>query len=220
MPLALTLSLIVGSLGVSTSPTVEPPIPTVEISPVEALQTAVATQVINTASESIESIIGRVSHETGVSSSTLYNLSKSESTLNPDAIGDHGCSYGLTQINICAHKGLTKEEALDPETNLTWAANRIAEGNLSWWTAGNCYSYILTILGRLPHMAQILPNTGIKVGSVAVFNYSGVKHIAYVSSVNTDSFTVKEANYKPGVIGIREVSIDDRSLEGFWSPTA
>ena len=66
-------------------------------------------------------------------------------------------------------------------------------------------------------MAQIVPNASLHEGAVAVFQYSdGTKHVAYVSYITGRTFTVKEANFKAGLIGTREVSLDDPFLQGFF----
>ncbi len=220
MPLALTLSLIVGSLGVSTSPTIEPPITTVEVkSPVVELQKAVDERIV--IKPTLESLISKVAQETGVSSTTLYNVAQSESGLQADPQGhnDGGLAAGLVQIHYETW-GVTKEQALDPEFSLNFLAQRIKAGDAwKYWSSLNCYAYLkysLKISG-LPKMAQIIANSSLKKGAIAIFNYSGnIKHVAYVTAVNGHTFTVKEANFKAGVIGTREISIDDPYLMGFW----
>ena len=176
-----------------------------------------SVQEVQAEPESVLAMISRIAEEVGISSTTLANLVWSESRNNPEAMGDKGCSYGLTQINLCVHKSITKEQALDPEWSLRYAAKAIQEDKDYQWTACNCYSLVSTKV-KLPRMAQIHPNSSGKVGSVAIFYYGKVKHIAYVTEVSAAGFTVQEANKTRCHIGSRFVKWTDPSLAGFYNP--
>jgi hypothetical protein len=84
----------------------------------------------------------------------------------------------------------------------------------------NCYSYLQSKLGQIPRMAQILPNQGPVVGAIAIFNYHGTKHIAYVESVTLDTVTISECNMQ-NVYGIpcgtRTIPITHPHLLGFYA---
>lgn len=167
---------------------------------------------------SVEALISRVASEYSISSTTLFNLAHHESRLNAEANGDGGCSRGLVQINLCVHKGITEEQALDPEWALTYAAKEIKEGREYAWSVCNCWSFIRgNYVKGLPNTAALYPNSPVKIGAVAIFNYSGVKHYAYVTNLSPGGFTVKEANYKPCVVGERFIPYTDANLLGFWS---
>ena len=132
--------------------------------------------------------------------------------------------YGLVQINLDyppllepSQPPITREQALDPEFALNFAAKAIKQGKESAWTACNCYSLVRYKAGPLPRMAAIAPNSPAKVGSVAIFNYRGVKHIAYVESIEADGIHVLEANKTKCLVGRRVISPYDPSLAGFWS---
>lgn len=161
--------------------------------------------------------------EHGIPKEWMLNLIDSESDWDPSAIGDNGCSYGLAQINICAHKGVTKAQAKDPAYSLNWTADRLKEGNGWWWTSGNCYSFVLTKIPDLPHMADIQPNSSAKAGSVAIFYYTDkntgkrVKHIAYVLGTK-GGVTIQGANRIAFVIETITIPMSDPHLVGFWSP--
>ena len=99
---------------------------------------------------------------------------------------------------------------------MRWAAQRIKDGYISEWTVANCFSYV-SLFVKLPKMSEILPNTTPFVGAVAIFNYNGVKHIAYIKELHADGFIVKEANYRPAVVDEREVNWNDKALVGFWA---
>ena len=152
----------------------------------------------------------------GISSTTLYNLAWSESTLDPTKYSKTG-DRGIVQVNEKYHAEVSDQCAYDPLCSLTWAANRIKKGYLYEWTVANCYSYV-SLFVDLPKMAQIKSNATPAVGRVAIFSYKGVKHIALITKLNTSTFSVKEANYHPALISTREVSYNDKSLIGFYSP--
>lgn len=173
--------------------------------------------------ETIEDMITRIADEEGISRETLYNLANSESKLeaNPEGHNDGGKAAGIVQIHYETW-GFTKEQVLDPEFSLRFAAEHIKKGDAwKYWSPMNCYTYLKYALKvSLPKMAQIVPSSFVPVaGAVAVFNYSGnVKHVALVRSVNGRSFTVKEANFKAGLVGERTISLDDPFLAGFYYP--
>lgn len=157
----------------------------------------------------------------------LLNLVESESKWNPDAVGDHDCSFGLAQINVCAHPSVTREQALDPDFSLNWTATKIAEGNGWWWVSGNCYSFVLLRVPNLPHMADIQKNTDIPhKGEVAIFYYHDKttgkmeKHIAYVTATDGYHTTIAEANKEAYVIDSRVISPDSVGFAGFFDPNA
>lgn len=59
-----------------------------------------------------------------------------ESGNNPDAVGDFGTSYGLSQIHLPAHPEITKAEALDPDYAVAYMARMFSIGQHGQWT---CY---------------------------------------------------------------------------------
>lgn len=185
---------------------------------------------------SLPELADRISLAHKLATSTLRNLVDSESDWNPDAAGDFRqkigdyCSWGLVQINVCAHSSpkdemyATKEQALDPAFALNFAADAIAAGTEDNWTSCNCYSLVWTRLKGLPLMQSIVPNSEPKVGAVAVFMYrskgSGepVKHIAYVEKVVPGGVVISEANFSHCLIDSRTIHFYDPALLGFWSP--
>jgi surface antigen len=66
--------------------------------------------------------------------------------------------------------------------------------------------------------ADLEPNTVPFVGAAALFNYSGVHHIAVVTSINEGTFSIIESNYSSCKITKRDVSYFDPALRGFWKP--
>lgn len=199
-------------------------LPTVASASTSAIEVASSPVVIvqHYASNTPQSLISKVAEEVGISSSTLYNLAMSESNLNPNAIGDKGCSVGIVQINLCVHTSISKEQALNPEWALRYAAREILADREDAWSVCNCYSYVWTKKKGLPKMAQIQPNSEAQVGSVAIFYYKDretgkqVKHVALVTRVTSNSVTVDEANFTKCLTGTRVIPISDPRMVGFW----
>ena len=211
--------------GISTTPVTSDvlSLPLEAPSHLAILQQAVSEQIVPTPPKpTVESLISSVAKEYGISSTTLYNLAYSESKLNPDPKGhnDGGKACGVVQIHADLWDFDCQELIDDPEIGLEFAAKHIKAGTAwKYWTPANCYSYLKYALKiPLPRMAQITPNASAKVGMVAVFYYKSVKHVAYVTAMGKTSFTVKEANYKAGLVATREVSLNDPHLSGFYNP--
>lgn len=194
--------------------------------PVEA-KTEPPTPII----ETIEQKIDRIAIEHGIATTTLFNLAMAESSLNPNAIGDMDSTClvgankglpvrakGLMQITQCYNPDITDEQAFNPDWALNWGADIIARGD-AWktWVVANCYSYAKSQLGTLPAMKDINPNTDYPVvGGMAVFYYSGVKHVAVITKVTEFGIDIKETNYEPMKFTRRTIKTDDKNLVGFW----
>lgn len=169
-----------------------------------------------TPSKSLETLSDDIAIKWGVSTSTLRNLVWSESRWNPNATSTTN-DRGLVMINRDAWPEITDEQAFDPEFSLNFAAEKISQKKEDQWTVCNCYSLVKTRIRNLPKMAEITPNIGNPlVGGVAIFNYKGVKHVAYITKVYDGKFDVIEANLKPCLVAPREVSIKDPFLVGYW----
>lgn len=167
--------------------------------------------------ETIEQKADRIADEYEVPRETLRNLVYYESRWNPDAIGDHGCSFGLVQINLCVHKNVTKEQAFDPDFSLKYAAREISEGREYAWSVCSCFSLVRTKQPLLPRQKDLAPNWNRPiVGAVAIFDYDGVPHVAYVTDIFDGYFYIFEANYSPCKVGTRRVEVGDKHLVGFW----
>ena len=174
----------------------------------------------------VEQKIETVARETGVASTTLYSLLFNESTLNPDAAVDipptKGCpdgsvDRGIAQINDCYHPEVTDEQAYSVDFGIQWAADVIKKDR-AWaeYAVCNCYTFVKTIVGDLPNFKDLKSNTTPRKGVLAIFNYSGVKHLGYIQSLNETGFTVREANFKPCTMGTRHIGWNDPALIGFY----
>lgn len=64
-------------------------------------------------------------------------------------------------------------------------------------------------------MAEMQKTASKSFGNVAVFNYSGVPHVAIVTGQGMGVFYIKEWNWEPGQETTREVSFADINLLGF-----
>lgn len=65
----------------------------------------------------------------------ITNVMKCESSFNPNAVGDNGTSFGLSQIHLPAHPDITKEQALDEDFAIIYMAKNITTNPRQW----SCY---------------------------------------------------------------------------------
>ena len=164
--------------------------------------------------ESLEAQIERIALDHGIDHQHLKNLVKCESNFDPKA--DNGEDRGIVQINRKAWPNITDEQAFDVEFSLNFAAEKIAEGKGYLWTCGNCYSTIKLKIAGLPRMTDIQPTSNIpRIGSIAVFDYDGKKHVGIVMGVSTKTFSVFEGNKHAYLIETNSYSFDDSNLRGF-----
>ncbi len=56
------------------------------------------------------------------------------------------------------------------------------------------------------------------VGGVVILNESKIGHVAYITSVDGESFTISEANFKNCQRSSRTLNISDKDIIGFWNP--
>jgi hypothetical protein len=167
----------------------------------------------------LKELVFSIADEYGVSHEVIDNLIESESNWNPNAVNEKTGDYGLVQINLASWPDVTKEQALDPLWSARWAIEKLSEGQEHYWVVCNCYLAVQVLSGYdLPLMADIEPNTYAFEGAVVIFDYDGLKHLAYIHELNNDSITVREANYERCHFGYREVDFNDPRIVGFWSP--
>ena len=72
----------------------------------------------------------------------MASIIKCESSDNPNAVGDNGTSFGLSQIHLTAHTDITKQEALDPEFAINYLAYNLSIGKASMWTCARLLGYV------------------------------------------------------------------------------
>lgn len=76
-----------------------------------------------------------------VSAQQMTDTIQCESRFNPNAVGDHGKSFGLSQIYLPAHKNITKEQALDPIFSIEFMAKSFKQGKQNMWTCTRLLGY-------------------------------------------------------------------------------
>ena len=168
---------------------------------------------------SLDEKIITVAQEKGILPSYLYNLAESESSLGLNRIGDNGDSCGVIHFDKVYYP-VENSHCDDDWYILRAAADMIKSGEGWKFTPGSCVSYVRTFLPQVPHVDAkwFKPNTTIAVGRLVIFNYNGVWHVAYITALNAETFTVKEANYIPYKLDTREVDYNDPHIVGFWAP--
>ncbi len=85
----------------------------------------------------------------------------------------------------------------------------------------NCWLEVKQIIPSLPNMKYLVPNSPARAGAVAIYNYHGVPHYAYVESVINDGVYghwEKGSNLKHCQFYERFVTEDNRYLVGYWYP--
>lgn len=89
----------------------------------------------------------------------------------------------------------------------------------------SCIGYLKEIGVTLPSVganaSDLAPavNTTAHVGAVVVFYYpnSNLYHVALITSMATDTLTLKEANYYPCITDVRTILKSDPHIIGYWS---
>lgn len=67
-----------------------------------------------------------------------YKVMMCESSANPNAVGDHGTSFGLAQLHFPRGDGVTKEMALDPVFALNYLHKGMKDNPHQW----SCYKIV------------------------------------------------------------------------------
>ncbi len=70
----------------------------------------------------------------GASVAETLHIADAESHFNPEAIGDHGESYGMFQIHLPAHKDISRKQAQSIIFSTEWSVQQIKEGNGKIWS--------------------------------------------------------------------------------------
>ena len=82
----------------------------------------------------IQKIIDQASVIYGVSTSTIEYVLNNESGYKSNAVGDQGCSIGISQLNLCANPEITRVQALDPIWSIDYLSWNIYQHNGDMWT--------------------------------------------------------------------------------------
>lgn len=83
---------------------------------------------------SVQELIKHFATKYQVSESRMSATIRCESSFNPNAIGDGGKSFGLSQIYLPAHLSTTREQALNPVYAVEFMAKKFSENKARLWT--------------------------------------------------------------------------------------
>ena len=85
---------------------------------------------------SIETLVSHYSDVYDIQESRINRIIKCESGFNPNAhnLTKRENSWGLVQINLLAHKNISKEDAIDPYFSIPFLAENVSKGKSSMWT--------------------------------------------------------------------------------------
>ncbi len=186
------------------------------------LATRADAQVIEETKEpTLEERATLIAREYGISPTTLKNLVASESAWNPNAIGDNGDSVGLVQIRLRNWPNITKEQALDPEFSLRFAAQKIKEGKEWLWSPCSCIKGARNLGVNIPigTDAQDLKSNSVPtIGSLILLKYeNGVSHVGVIQKITDSTFVFESYNRIPCLHSVDEIGMNSPFIVGFWS---
>lgn len=95
---------------------------------------------LETKEDYIDYIYKRAS-EGGFEPNSVIKTIECESNFNTNAIGDNGTSYGLVQIHLPAHTGVTKEQATYPQFALDFIIEAFKHNQQRMWTCARILGY-------------------------------------------------------------------------------
>lgn len=177
-----------------------------------------APMVATTTPETLRQKAERIAVAHDIATSTLFNLITSESNWDPNKINDGG-DIGIAQINP-KYWPVTKEEALDPEYAMNFAAEQIKENDGVHFTSCNCVSFARAMhvhFPRLQDAKDLDTNSTVPIkGGLIKMVYSGVYHLVYIESVQDDGIHIREANFSPCKIGKRIIDFNDPHIVGYY----
>lgn len=161
----------------------------------------------------------------GISTSTFSNLLYSESSWDPAATSTGG-DRGIAQISAIYHPEVSDECAFDADCAMNWAAGYIKAHGTDEWVVANCYLYVKIFYEKyhdlpLPKTKDLKPNSPARKGAVAIYDYNGLPHYAFVLAVDNDDvyrFYEQGTNLVPAVPYKRWVNADHPKLKGFYYP--
>jgi hypothetical protein len=171
--------------------------------------------------ESLEDKIVRIATEYNVSTTTLYNLAMSESSLGENRVGDQGKSCGVIHFN----KDYFPEEFSrcdDDNYILSRASELISKGEEWRFTPCSCVQFAKARGVKLPkgNASDLFPNTEVpSVGGVIIMKYkSGEHHLIPITkdTIQPDGFHAVSANKEPCKITREIIPFDSKQIMGFY----
>jgi len=79
-------------------------------------------------------LVAYYAKEYNVSEERMTQTIFCESSFNPNAIGDGGKSFGLSQIHLPSHPSVSKEEATNPQFAVEFMAQAFSKGQEKMWS--------------------------------------------------------------------------------------
>lgn len=79
-------------------------------------------------------LVGYFASQYKVSETEMSETIKCESNMQSSFIGDHGNSFGVSQIYLPAHPEVIKEQAIDPVYSVEFMAFNFSKGKQNMWT--------------------------------------------------------------------------------------
>jgi len=183
----------------------------------------------NGAEESIADMIKREAESVGVSPTLAVAIARAESDLIPTAKNKNSSAKGLFQIMNATWEGC-EGDPLNPRDNTLCAMKYLVRGEFWRWKESynawskeylpvpcSCIKSARHFGVPLPHLdaKDIKPNSLPVVGGLALFNYSGMAHVAVITSLEAEGFRVREGNKDFCEFGQRFVRWDGENLKGF-----
>ena len=184
--------------------------------------------------ESLEDKVIRIAKEHKIATTTLFNLIKSESSFNPNQLGDMdiNCKVGvnkgkpvrakgLVQITDCYNPDITDDQAFDPDFAINFGAKEIAQNGGFHFVSCNCVAFVRAMGVKFPRLTDakdLDPNSIAPVkGGVVISNYRNTYHLSFITSVETDGIHIREANYSACSVGKRILAFDDKNIVGYFT---
>lgn len=157
-----------------------------------------------------------------VSYETLYNIIDGESRWNVDVPDGAAGEIGIAQILPTAHPNLTREQMSDPLFSLQFVIDEIKKGNQWKWVGCSCVQFARALGVKIPPKTDakdLKPNATPQIGGLVLLKYGKLDHVATITSLGSQDFSVREANYQsPCQITKRTITYQDKAIRGFWSP--
>ena len=189
--------------------------------------------------ETIEEKIKRISLEYEIDDLLLYSIVEAESQFQ-NVCNTKGCRYGIgpAQIVQSTFDERCIGDVNNIDDNLSCAAKLLVNGDYWRWEQSwdkwlpkidpklaykikikcSCVQYAQHLGIKIKgNASSFIPNSMPEVGTLALFRYP-TAHIALVTSLGGETFTVDESNWKPCIIAKRTVRYDNAALIGFYKP--
>lgn len=166
-----------------------------------------------------------IATEYGISTTTFTSLITNESGWDANATSTTG-DRGIMQISNFYHPEVSNTCAFDVDCAMNWGAGYIKVHGTDEWVVANCYLYAKILYEKYHHLPfpkqkDLVPNSPARPGAIAIYDYDGKPHDAFVLKVdNGDAYRFYEqgTNLEPAVPYKRWVDANHPKLKGFYYP--